>query len=166
MRALPVVLVACLLGTFASAGATSLGQPCDAAYAQALQAADLFLWAWTTCDSELGRQMLSTELREKHLPDSTWHGGWSYMEGMSNPHPLAFEITGGRLLSPTHAEFSVTLFEHYSGEPAATRYQSTIQLVHEASAAPAAAPLIRSRVAGRLTEWPEWRVSVLPATKE
>jgi hypothetical protein len=93
------------------------------------------------------------------------------MEGLSNPHHTAFEITAGTLRSPTRVAFAIALFEHYSGEPAARRHDSTIELVLEPGGAAIPESLLqRGTAAGRgsrhfrLTERPEWKVDVLPTT--
>ena len=156
-------LVALALGgspTPVAADSANVEQP--AAIAQATQAADMFLWAWMTCDTELGLQLLSRDLRRHVMADSAdWFE--TYMSGMSNPHHLAFEVTGGELLGATRAKFAVVLFEHYQGEPSTSRRKGAIELVLEP--APGAGPeaLLRKR-AHRLTEPLEWRVDVLPAT--
>jgi hypothetical protein len=149
-------------GSLAPSSSASAEVACPAAIAQATEAADVFLWAWATCDSELGLQLLSRDLRRHVMADSA---GWFeiYMSGLSNPHHVAFEVFGGKLLSATRARFEVSLLEHYQGEPSASRRDGTIELVLEAASGAGPEVLVRRRV-HRLTESLEWRVDVLPRT--
>jgi hypothetical protein len=158
----------CLLAAVSVAGSPtpSRSNPtyieCPTAIAQATQVADVFLWAWATCDRELGLQLLSRELYREVLADST---GWfdTFMSGTSNPHHMGFELTGGKLLSATRATFTVSLLEHYQGEPSASRHEGTIELVREPTAGAGPDSLLRPRV-HRLTEPLDWRVAVIDET--
>ena len=168
-----ISIAALLLIVTASAPAQAPEATTPAAYTQALQVADLFLWAWVTCDSELGLRLISQPLMSRLQQDSTRVGPslMQYMEGLSNPHHTSFEIAAGTLRSPTRVAFAVALFEHYSGEPTARRYDSTIELVREPGGAAIPKSLLTRGIVMqggsrhfRLTERPEWKVDVLPTT--
>jgi hypothetical protein len=144
-----------------------------AGYAQALQVADQFLWAWVTGDSELGLRLISTPLLSHVRLDPARGDVWflQYMEGLSNPHHTAFEISAGIVRTPARVAFDVALFEYYDGEPTARRYDSKIELVREpAGAAIPESPLELGASSNggsrrsRLTDRPEWKVDVLPTT--
>jgi hypothetical protein len=169
MRVWPIGMVLIpllMLGLAAPCSAAHPTGTVDAAYAQALFTADLFLWAWQTCNADLGLQLISRELLAR-LQQPGSRGLLMYMEGLSNPHHVAFEITGGRMLGPDRAAFSVTLFDLYNGEPEGYRYDSTMELVLD-PAAPALPDSLLRRLRPeaashfRITEDVRWKVDVLP----
>jgi len=100
----------------------------SAAFLEALQVADSFLWAWVARDAESGLRLISDRLRAK-AGDERWRR--QFIVGLSNPHHQAFEIGRGRLMSTNRYEFPVTLYEFYTGERAGERYQSSLEVVKE-----------------------------------
>ncbi len=159
-----------VLGSVGTARAADSLVTIDAEYVQALQTADLFLWAWQTCDFDLGLQLISRPLQSRLEQDPS-RDFLQYIEGLSNPHHAAFEITGGKALGPTRFAFSVALFDHYQGNSTATRYDSTIELVLDPDASPIPdSVLVRSlrpELAShfRVTEALHWKVDVLPEAR-
>jgi hypothetical protein len=161
-----VLLPLLMLGLAAPCPAAPPTGIVDAAYAQALFTADLFLWAWQTCDADLGLQLISRELLAR-LQQPGSQAFQMYMEGLSNPHHVAFEITGGRMLGPDRAAFSVTLFDLYNGEPQGNRYDSTMELALDPNAPAMPDSLLRrlrpeAASHFRITEDVRWKVDVLP----
>ncbi len=116
-----------------------------AGYAEALQIADSFLWAWVNRDADAGLNLISQRLLSKLKDTKTEDWFRQYMVGLSNPHHLSFEIGPGKEINPKRFSFPVTLYEYYTGEPKAFKYNSNIELVQE----------------GDL-----WRVDVLPLTSD
>jgi hypothetical protein len=138
-----IILVFLLVG-FGAEGKT-LPPSVSASYAQALQTADSFLWAWLNRDADAGLKLISQGLLSKLKNTKTEKWFSQYMVGLSNPHHLSFEIGPGKEINPKRFVFPVTLYEYYTGEPKAFKYNSKIELVRE----------------GDL-----WRVDVLPLTSD
>lgn len=99
-----------------------------AAYLEALQTANAFLWAWVTRDAEAGFGLISDRLRAQ-IKDESWLR--QFLVGLSNPHHQAFEIGRGRKQTASRYAFPVTLYEFYTGERAGFRYPGTLELVKQ-----------------------------------
>jgi hypothetical protein len=100
----------------------------SAAYLEALQVADSFLWAWVARDAESGLGLISDRLRAR-AGDERWRR--QFIVGLSNPRHQAFEICRGRLMSTNRYEFPVIIYELYTGERTGERYQSSLEVVKE-----------------------------------
>jgi hypothetical protein len=116
-----------------------------AEYAQALEAANSFLWAWSNRDVDTGTKLIShnliAELKKNNKDD--WFK--QYMSGLSNPHHISFEIGKCREINSNRFAFTVTLFEHYTGERNADKYRSTLEVIKEEGS---------------------WRIDVLPTSSD
>jgi len=119
------------------------GLSAPASYVDALQTADTFLWAWVHRDEEAGRRLISGGLSDKLQKEKTEDWFRDYMVGVSNPHHHSFEIGQGKTINSKRLSFSVTLYEHYTGEPNAFEYKGRIEVIQEGD---------------------EWRVDFLPNT--
>ena len=53
------------------------------------------------------------------------------MVGLSNPHHQSFEIRHGKAKGSKRMSFPVVLYEHYTGEPEAFGYESSIEIVQD-----------------------------------
>jgi len=100
----------------------------SAAYLEALQVVNSFLWAWVNRDAESGLRLMSDRLRFQ-IKDESWLR--QFVVGLSNPHHQAFEIGRGRPKANNRYEFSVTLYEFHAGERTGVRYQSSLEAVKE-----------------------------------
>lgn len=134
----------CLLVAFGGEAAT-LRPSTPATYVEALQTADSFLWAWVNRDVDLGRRLISRDLSLRLQKENREEWFRGYMIGLSNPHHHSFEIGAGNKINSKRWSFPVTLYEHYTGEPYAFKYESKIEVVHDDDA---------------------WRVDVLPITAD
>jgi hypothetical protein len=142
MKGVPIIFL--LLRAFPVEGKV-LQPSTPANYVGALQAVDSFLWAWVNRDADAGLKLISQGLLSKLKNTKTEKWFTQYMVGLSNPHHLSFEIGPGKEINPKRFVFPVTLYEYYTGEPKAFKYNSKIELVRE----------------GDL-----WRVDVLPLTSD
>lgn len=101
----------------------------SAAYMDALRAADSFLAAWSTRNSDAGMDLLSARLLSgdaDHKADLR-----QYISGLSNPHHRAFEIGAGTANRAERVAFPVTLFELYTGERTGHLYRDTLEVLQE-----------------------------------
>ena len=139
-----IIIIVFLLIAFGGEGKVHTPST-PAAYVQALQTVDSFLWAWVNRDAEAGRRLISRDLssRLQKEKNEEWFRG--YMVGISNPHHHSFEIGQGKEINPRRFVFPVTLYEYYTGDPKAFKYESKIELIREGDS---------------------WRVNVLPVTSD
>lgn len=100
----------------------------SAAYLEALETANAFLWAWQTRDADGGLRLMSDRLRAQ-INDESWLR--QFMVGRSNPHHQAFEIGHGRRQTTSRYTFSVTLYELYSGERMGAGYRSMLEVAKQ-----------------------------------
>jgi hypothetical protein len=102
-------------------------------YAEALRTADGFLCAWSRRAASEGLPLLSRRLLSEPRADSLERRALlsNYLEGLSNPHHLAFEIATGRERGDSCFVFPVELFESYSGGVEAIRTADSIAVVRE-----------------------------------
>jgi hypothetical protein len=140
----PIIIAIFLLVAFGAEG-KALPSSISASYVQALQTADAFLWAWVNRDADVGRRLISRGLSSKLQRENNEEWFRNYMIGLSNPHHHSFEIGSGKEINPELFSFPVTLYEYYTGEPKAFKYNSKIELVREDNL---------------------WRVDVLPLTSD
>jgi len=95
------------------AGCATVGEPhVDTDYVLALSSANTFLEAWRSRDQDSGLALLSDRLLKSRSEDE-WRLAIS---GVSNPHHQSYEITRGHRLEDGRIQFSVWLYEHYTGE--------------------------------------------------
>lgn len=139
-----VILIALLLVVPAAEGKVTEATA-SAGYVQALETANVFLWAWSNRDIDSGAKLISLKLLSKIKKENNEDWFRLYMSGLSNPHHLSFEIGKGREISSKRFVFPVTLFEYYTGEPKAFKYKSKIEVIREGDS---------------------WRVDVLPTTSD
>lgn len=83
----------------------------DGNYVGALAAANRFCMAWRRGNFAVGRAMLSRRLMRQY-PDAALR---DVIAGVGNPAHAAFEVSGGRRLSPTRYEFEVRLMLRFTG---------------------------------------------------
>jgi len=112
-------------------------------YVHALQATNSFLWAWVNRDADAGRRLISRVLLSKLQKEKKEDWFRNYMVGVSNPHHHSFEIGAGKTISSKQISFPVILYEYYTGESKALKYQSKIDIVQDGDS---------------------WRVDILPIT--
>jgi hypothetical protein len=103
-------------------------QTLPAAYLEALQTANAFLWAWLTRDADGGLRLISDRLRSK-INDDSWVR--QFMVGLSNPHHQAFEISHGRRQTSSRYAFPVILYELYDGEPMGASYRGILEVAKQ-----------------------------------
>ena len=97
----------------------------SAAYQEALNVADTFLWYWVSRKADDAIALLQPRLSTT-VSDRSWFR--LYVNGLSNPHHQAFEIWGGQG-SANHYIFQVTLYEIATGQAMGDAFTSTIELV-------------------------------------
>jgi hypothetical protein len=142
MKGVPIIFL--LLLAFPVEG--KVWQPSTPAnYVGALQTVDSFLWAWVNRDADAGLKLISQGLLSKLQKTKTEEWFRQYMIGLSNPHHLSFEIGSGKEINPNRFSSPVTLYEYYTGEPKAFKYQSKIEVIQEGDS---------------------WRVDLLPITAD
>ncbi len=139
-----IIIILFLLIAFGAEG-KALTPSTPAAYVQALQTVDSFLWAWVNRDAEAGRRLISHDLSSKLHEGKNEEWFKDYMVGVSNPHHHSFEIGHGKEMNPGRFVFPVTLYEYYTGDPKAFKYKSKIEVIRERDS---------------------WRVDVLPVTAD
>jgi hypothetical protein len=108
--------------------AQSVQEQPSSEYLEALQTANIFLWAWVTRNAEVGQRLVSDRLRSQSK-DESWLR--QFMVGLSNPHHQAFKIGDGLSEGTNRYVFSVTLYEFYTGEPRGFAYPSTLEVVKQ-----------------------------------
>jgi len=113
------------------APSTRLTPTIDRGYLGALQAANLFLFAWATRDGDAGLELISDRLRRdlNKKRGESWFR--VYMSGLGNPHHEAFEIGPGRRLSPSRYVFPVRLYEIASRDRSGFAYTGTIEIARQ-----------------------------------
>lgn len=114
-------------------------------YAQALETANAFLWAWSTRNVNLGIKLISHRLLLKLKKEDNESWFRQYMSGLSDPHHLSFEIGKGKITNSKRAVFPVVLYEYYYGGKRAFKYTSKIVVVKDGAS---------------------WRVDVLPKSSD
>lgn len=102
-----------------------------ARYVEALRTADSFLWAWVHRDADTGVKLISHALSSKLKQTKKEEWFRDYMIGVSNPHHMAFEVGPGKEINPKRFTFPVTLYEYYTGELEAYKYDSKIEVIQE-----------------------------------
>jgi hypothetical protein len=139
------IFIIILLLVVPSAEGTVTEPTAPASYAQALETANAFLWAWSNRDADSGTKLISQKLLAKLKKENREDWFRQYMTGLSNPHHLSFEIGKGKEINSKRFAFPVTLFEYYTGEPKAFQYKSKIEVIKEGDS---------------------WRINVLPTTSD
>jgi hypothetical protein len=86
-----VLMVSVESGVFAQQSGPGNGVP--ASYIQALSVANRFLQDWVNGNFDDASELFSGRLR-REIKDQSWFR--FYMQGLSNPHHMAFEINGGQ----------------------------------------------------------------------
>jgi hypothetical protein len=99
----------------------------SAAYVSALRVADAFLQAWATGDADAGFSLVSQRLRA----DTAEAEIRQYLEGLSNPHHMCFEVGAGTEVDSTRLAFPVVFYDYYLGEPGAYRHAGSLEVVRE-----------------------------------
>jgi hypothetical protein len=145
MKTIAAILIAFPLLVPWGAEAETLSPSVPANYVLALQTADSFLWAWVNRDADTGRPLISHHLSSRIQKGNQEEWFRTYMIGLSNPHHHSFEIGPGKKINSKRWSFPVTLYEHYTGEPKAFKYESKIEVIQDGNA---------------------WRVDVLPITAD
>lgn len=100
----------------------------SAAYLEALETVNAFLWAWLTRDADGGLRLMSDRLHTQ-INDETWLR--QFMAGLSNPHHQAFEIGHGRRQTTSRYTFPVTLYELYTGERMGAGYRGMLEVAKQ-----------------------------------
>ena len=78
-------------------------------YVRSLFAADKFLYAWKTRNTQEGLALVSPLLRSKKSEDELFN----YISGTSSPSHAAFEVSSGKRLPDGRYSFDVKLYEYY-----------------------------------------------------
>ncbi|GAA3410202.1 hypothetical protein GCM10020370_53580 [Paenibacillus hodogayensis] len=93
--------------------ATNTALPVTRDYLFALQAANEFATAWTHRDPENGLRWVSDAWKAVKEPLEAD----AYFRGTSNPHHMAFELSGKRKPDERTFLFDIHLYEYYTGQP-------------------------------------------------
>lgn len=107
---------------------TTKSEDPSASYLEALHVANTFLWAWVRRDPDIGLPLISNRLRAQ-VNDESWLR--QFIQGLSNPHHKAFEITAARHPSSNQYRFLVVLYELASGEPTGFQYKGIMEVIRE-----------------------------------
>lgn len=156
IEALLIAIVAVLvLSTTTQAQPARLSTaPVNADYVRALFAADKFLYAWKTRNTQEGLALVSPALKSKKPNDELF----SYISGTSSPSHAAFEVNSGRKLPDGRYAFDVKLYEYYY----AATPESQMSKCPEASRI----VLVKSGVSDTKFRVGNWLVDELPAPCE
>lgn len=135
-----VLTVSVERGVFAQQSAPDNGVP--ASYIQALNVANQFLEDWVTGNFSAASALFSMRLR-REIKDQSWFR--LYMQGLSNPHHMAFEINGGQPEKADRYSFHVVLYELATAAQSGDSYGSKVDLVKQGN---------------------EWKIDVLPKSSD